>query len=91
MIDLKGQVVVVTGGGSGIGAGIAHVLASQGCRVVIGGRRMETLAEVVDAAPEGSEPITAQTLDVADDASILAWNPSFKKWISWSTVLGSTS
>ena len=73
MIDLKGQVVVITGGGSGIGAGIAHTLASQGCHVVIGGRRMETLAEVVDAAPEGPEPITAQTLDVADDASISAF------------------
>ncbi len=35
MQDLKGKVAVITGSNSGIGLGVAEVLASQGCAVVI--------------------------------------------------------
>lgn len=39
-LNLKDKVVVVTGGGSGIGAGITEVLAEEGARPVIIARRM---------------------------------------------------
>jgi citronellol/citronellal dehydrogenase len=42
---LENQVFVVSGGGSGIGRGIAYVLARLGANVVICGRRSEKLAE----------------------------------------------
>jgi citronellol/citronellal dehydrogenase len=42
---LKDQVCVVSGGGSGIGRGIAYVLARLGANVVICGRRIEKLDE----------------------------------------------
>ncbi len=42
---LEGQVCVVSGGGSGIGRGIAYVLARLGAHVVICGRREEKLIE----------------------------------------------
>src|SRR5262245_33318553 len=42
---LDGLVCVVSGGGSGIGRGIAYVLARLGANVVICGRREEKLAE----------------------------------------------
>jgi 2-hydroxycyclohexanecarboxyl-CoA dehydrogenase len=35
VIDLSGRVALVTGGGAGVGVGIAGVLAAQGARVVV--------------------------------------------------------
>lgn len=49
---LKGKVAIVTGGGTGIGEGIARVFAAEGARVVITGRRKEKLDEVVKAISE---------------------------------------
>lgn len=68
-MSLKNQTVVVTGGGSGIGAGIAQALAVEGCRVLIGGRRLEALQQVARAI-DPEHPIKTHVLDVADDASI---------------------
>lgn len=36
VVDLAGQMALVTGGASGIGAGIARVLAGAGAKVAIG-------------------------------------------------------
>ena len=44
---LKGKVVLVTGGGTGIGAATARLCAAQGAAVVITGRRKEVLEKVV--------------------------------------------
>ena len=43
----KQRVAVVTGGGSGIGAAVAHALAGDGWTVVLAGRRREALEAVV--------------------------------------------
>lgn len=68
-MSLKNQTVVVTGGGTGIGAGIAQALAVEGCRVLIGGRRLKPLQEVARAI-DVEHPIKSHVLDVADDTSI---------------------
>jgi NADP-dependent 3-hydroxy acid dehydrogenase YdfG len=69
MIDLNHKRVVITGGGTGIGAGIARELALAGCRVMIGGRREEPLRRLAESV-DSSEAIQFSTLDVADDQSI---------------------
>ncbi|GAA5614340.1 putative oxidoreductase SA2266 [Streptomyces platensis] len=45
---IEGKVVAVTGAGSGIGAATALLLAERGARLVLGARRSERLAEVVE-------------------------------------------
>src|SRR5436190_16877438 len=51
---LDGQVIVVTGGGSGIGRATAVELASLGAKVIVAGRRLEPLEETVALCPDGS-------------------------------------
>jgi 3-oxoacyl-[acyl-carrier protein] reductase len=63
--DLSGQVALVTGGGRGIGRGIALELAEAGMRVAVAARTTE---EVEATAGEASG--LALTVDVADPASV---------------------
>ena len=53
LLDLSGKVAIVTGGGTGIGAATAHVLAAHGADVVIAARTVEDL-ERTSASVEGA-------------------------------------
>jgi meso-butanediol dehydrogenase / (S,S)-butanediol dehydrogenase / diacetyl reductase len=66
-----GKVVVVTGGGSGIGAATAHRFAAEGATVVIAGRTQEKLDNVVADAPQGAT-LLARAADTSDGAAITA-------------------
>jgi uncharacterized oxidoreductase len=56
----SGNTILVTGGGSGIGEGLAHRWHDAGNTVIVAGRRQEAL----DKACEGRERMHALTLDV---------------------------
>jgi NAD(P)-dependent dehydrogenase (short-subunit alcohol dehydrogenase family) len=51
---LEGKVCVITGGGQGVGLGIAQEFIEQGARVVITGRRQATLDEATATLAEPS-------------------------------------
>lgn len=90
MSDLQGRTAIITGGGTGIGRGIALALASHGARVVICGRKPEPLAAVrreiearggsaLDVAgdvcdPTAREHVVARTLEIFSSIDILINN-----------------
>jgi NAD(P)-dependent dehydrogenase (short-subunit alcohol dehydrogenase family) len=67
--DLRAKVALVTGGGTGIGRGIARRLASEGMRVAICGRRAERLAETADLIQHAGGEVLAVPCDVSDAAA----------------------
>src|SRR3954470_19511830 len=54
---LQGQVVVVTGAGSGLGRATAQELSALGATVVIAGRRAEPLEETASLCEGTCEPV----------------------------------
>lgn len=64
------QVILVTGGGSGIGRCIAHELASLGATVVLSGRREEKLAEVVAEIAEVGGRADPMPLNIRDQEAV---------------------
>ncbi len=68
----KGQTMVITGGGSGIGRCTAHELAALGARVILTGRKQEkldrTCAEIIE---DGGKAATC-AFDIRDEGAVTA-------------------
>ena len=72
MRDLDGRVALVSGGGSGIGRGIAIALAGEGMRVVVADIEGDAAAAVAaELTASGAEGI-AEVVDVSDVAAVEA-------------------
>ena len=63
-----GNTILITGGGTGIGEGLAHAFHDLGNTVIVAGRTQASL----DAAAAGRENMHTVVLDAADDASVAA-------------------
>lgn len=67
--NLQSRHAVVTGGGQGIGAAIARLLAAQGANVTVLGRKLETLQTLVAEQPQQMHAVAA---DVSDAEQVQA-------------------
>jgi citronellol/citronellal dehydrogenase len=69
---LDGQVMVVTGGGSGIGRCTAHELASLGAHVVLVGRKLEKLqATAAEIVADGGQ-VSFHSCDIRNEDAVKA-------------------
>ena len=79
--SLNGDVAVITGAGSGIGEGTAHVLAKAGARIVCAGRRDAEINRVAnDIREAGGEAIAVRTDVTVDDDVERLMQAAVDKW-----------
>ncbi|MGH7402927.1 MAG: SDR family oxidoreductase [Candidatus Rokuibacteriota bacterium] len=69
---LDGQVAIMTGGGSGIGRAAALMLAAEGARVVVTGRRKAPIEAVAGEIAKAGGRAVARACDVAKPAEARA-------------------
>lgn len=77
-LDFTGKTVLVVGGSSGIGNGIAQAFRAQGAAVHVWGTRPGA-ADYADSEDSNLEGLTYRQMDVSDDASVAAFTPDFDR------------
>ena len=65
-MKMNGNTILITGGGSGIGRGLAEAFHDRGNKVIITGRRQERLSVVCEANPG----MTSAVLDIRDPQAV---------------------
>jgi NAD(P)-dependent dehydrogenase (short-subunit alcohol dehydrogenase family) len=73
LFNLTGITALVTGGGTGLGLGMATAMIKAGAKVAVAGRRLEKLSAAVESLPADLKVNALPVqLDVTDDTSIQA-------------------
>ena len=71
MRQLAGKTAIITGGGSGIGKGIARAFAEEGCNVVLAGRTASRLESAAEELRSLHVECLAIPCDVTDEAQVI--------------------
>ena len=71
--EFENAVVLITGGGTGMGAAFAVELAREGAAVAVCGRRPEPIAAVAEECRGLGVRALATSVDVRDPAAVEAW------------------
>ncbi len=69
---LDGQVALITGGGTGIGLGIAQLLARLGAHVVVASRKAEHVESAAQSIRAAGGSASSETVDVRDAEQVQA-------------------
>ena len=77
-LDFTGRTVLVVGGSSGIGNGIARAFLDRGAEVHVIGTRASA-ADYADEEGSDLDGLHYSALDVTDDAAVAAYAPAFAK------------
>lgn len=72
LFDLSGRTALITGSVRGIGYSLAEGLAQAGARVIVNGRKQETVDEAVAALQAKGYQALGLTFDVSDEAAVVA-------------------
>ena len=72
MKPIEGMSILITGGGSGIGAGAAEHLARRGARVTITGRRQDRVDEVAAHMGGRGRAVAGDVTKAADRTAMIA-------------------
>lgn len=70
MVDLTGRTVVITGGNSGLGLGMAHGVGRAGASVVIWSRTQSRNDEAVAELTEAGIDASSEACDTADELAV---------------------
>ncbi len=74
-MQLRDNTILITGGGRGIGRGLAEAFHAEGNQVIIAGRANQPLEETVSANPG----MKAAVIDVADSGAVLRFAQQMKR------------
>ena len=86
-IDLSDQVAIVTGATSGLGWRFAQVLAAQGAKVAIAGRRVDRLDALANEISEAGGTALAVPTDMSDLAQVETLTAIVEEQLGMPTIL----
>jgi NAD(P)-dependent dehydrogenase (short-subunit alcohol dehydrogenase family) len=69
--DLSGRVVLVTGGNSGIGLGIAQACAAAGADIVVWGTNPDKNVRAAEQLADSGRRVLTQVCDVGDESAVI--------------------